>query len=152
MTWTFDIESVFAYCIVLKSKHLISKNVLSFLNIYSERIDHNVELVNMVFLFRAPSMAPVVSLSMKRYPYCLVLVGSRNGFERDFTIELNEIEGLMEGWLKCQISPLVKYRQNQNTQKNGSCCINVWVLVFFFFFCDTFFNAWCSWHSNIIIF
>ena len=24
----------------------------------------------------------------KLYPYCLVLVGSRNGFERDFTIEL----------------------------------------------------------------
>ena len=26
-------------------------------------------------------------LSKKLYPYCLVLVGSRNGFERDFTIE-----------------------------------------------------------------
>jgi len=40
--------------------------------------------------------APVVSLSKKLYPHCLVLVGSRNGFERDlqkqknacFTIEL----------------------------------------------------------------
>ena len=31
---------------------------------------------------------PVVSLSKKLYPYCLVLVGSRNGFERDITIEL----------------------------------------------------------------
>jgi len=30
------------------------------------------------------------------YPCCLVLVGSRNGFERDFTIELKYIEGLME--------------------------------------------------------
>ena len=29
-----------------------------------------------------------VSLSKKLYPCCLVLVGSRNGFERDFTIEL----------------------------------------------------------------
>jgi len=37
---------------------------------------------------RAPLKAPVVSLSNKLYPYCLVLVGSRNGFERDFTIEL----------------------------------------------------------------
>jgi len=27
-------------------------------------------------------------LSKKLYLYCLVLVGSRNGFERDFTIEL----------------------------------------------------------------
>ena len=43
---------------------------------------------------RAPSK--VVSLSKKLYPYCLVLVGSRNGFERDFTIELKEIKGLME--------------------------------------------------------
>ena len=31
---------------------------------------------------------PFVSLSKKLCPYCLVLVGSRNGFERDFTIEL----------------------------------------------------------------
>ena len=29
-----------------------------------------------------------VSLSKKLHPYCLVLVGSRNGFERDITIEL----------------------------------------------------------------
>ena len=32
--------------------------------------------------------ASVVSLSKKLYPYCLVLVGSRNGFERDVKIEL----------------------------------------------------------------
>ena len=45
---------------------------------------------------RAPSKAPVVSLSKKLYSNCLVLVGSRNGFEHDlhkqkyacFTIEL----------------------------------------------------------------
>ena len=37
-----------------------------------------------------------------------ILVGSRNGFERDFTIE---IEGLMEDRHKCKISSLVKYRQ-----------------------------------------
>ena len=37
---------------------------------------------------RSSSKAPVVSLSKKLYPYCLVLVGSRTGFERDFTIEL----------------------------------------------------------------
>ena len=33
-----------------------------------------------------------------------------NGFDRDFTIELNLSQGLMEDWRKCQISPLVKYR------------------------------------------
>ena len=37
---------------------------------------------------QAPSKSAVVSLSKKLYPCCLVLVGSRNGFERDFTIEL----------------------------------------------------------------
>ena len=61
------------------------------------------------------SKAPVVSLSKKLYPYCLVLVGSRNRFERGFTIKLKQIEGLMKDWLKCQLSPLVKYRQNKNT-------------------------------------
>jgi len=35
-------------------------------------------------------------LSKKLYPYCLVLFGSRNGFERDFTIELKSVECLME--------------------------------------------------------
>jgi len=35
-------------------------------------------------------------LSKTLYPYCLVLVDSRNGFERDFTIELKLIEGLVE--------------------------------------------------------
>jgi len=35
-------------------------------------------------------------LSNTLNPYSLVLVGSRNGFERDFTIELKEIEGLEE--------------------------------------------------------
>ena len=62
---------------------------------------------------RAPLKASVVSLTKKLYPNCLALVGSRNGFERDFTIELKLIEGLMEDWLKCQISSLVKYRQNR---------------------------------------
>jgi len=45
---------------------------------------------------RAPSKAPVESLSKKLYPYCLLLVGSRN--QRDFTIELRSFEGLMEDW------------------------------------------------------
>ena len=42
------------------------------------------------------------------YTHCLVLVGSRYGFERDFTIELKSIEGIVEDRLICQISPLVK--------------------------------------------
>ena len=36
-----------------------------------------------------------------------ILVGSRNGFERDFTIELTYIQGLVEDWLTCQTSLLV---------------------------------------------
>ena len=36
----------------------------------------------------SPVKAPVVSLNKTLYPYCLVLVGSRNRFERDFKIEL----------------------------------------------------------------
>jgi len=48
--------------------------------LHSARLTLNVEAVG--------SKAPVVSLSKKLNPYCLVLVGSRNGFERDFTIEL----------------------------------------------------------------
>ena len=36
----------------------------------------------------SPNKGPVVSLSKKLYPYCLVLVGLRNGFERDFTIKV----------------------------------------------------------------
>ena len=38
---------------------------------------------------------PIVSLNKKRYPYSLVLIASRNGFEREFTIKLSWIEGLM---------------------------------------------------------
>jgi len=33
--------------------------------------------------------APVVSLSKKLYSHCLVLVGSRNSLELEFTIKLN---------------------------------------------------------------
>jgi len=33
-------------------------------------------------------------LNKNMYPHCLILV--RNGFERDFTFELNAFEGLME--------------------------------------------------------
>ena len=45
---------------------------------------------------RVPTKPHVVSLSKKLYPYCLVLVGSRNGFKGEFTIELEYFEGLME--------------------------------------------------------
>ena len=60
-----------------------------------------------------PSKATVFFLSKKHYPHCLVLVGSRNGFECDFTIKLKYTEGLMDDLLKCQISRLGKYCQNQ---------------------------------------
>jgi len=47
-------------------------------------------------MFCTSSKARVVSLSKKLYYYCLVLVGSRNGLERDFKIEFKQIEDLME--------------------------------------------------------
>jgi len=47
------------------------------------RLTRDVEVLSL-----SPMKGPVVSLSKKLYPYCLVLVGSRNEFERDFTIEL----------------------------------------------------------------
>ena len=48
----------------------------------------HVWLVMLRSWIRAPSKAPVVSLINTLYPYCLVLVGSKNRFERDITIEL----------------------------------------------------------------
>jgi len=48
------------------------------------RLTRNVEVVD-----SSPIKGhPVVSLSKKLYPCCLVLVGSRTALERDFTIEL----------------------------------------------------------------
>jgi len=63
------------------------------------------------------SKAPAVSFSKKLYSYCLVLVGSRNGFEHDFTIfKLKHVKGsccfleqetlsllLSTGWFQEQI-------------------------------------------------
>ena len=56
------------------------------------------------------SKVPVVSLSKKPYPHCLVLVMSRNKLERDITIELNYIDNLIiiEDWLKCHKAPSVQ--------------------------------------------
>jgi len=44
---------------------------------------------------RALSKAPAVPfVPLKLYPYCLVLVGSRNGFERHITIILKKLRAL----------------------------------------------------------
>jgi len=48
---------------------------------------------------------PVISFIKNSYPHCLVLVGSRNGFERDFTIELKQIEGLIVDSNLCKKAP-----------------------------------------------
>ena len=47
------------------------------------RLTRNVEVVD-----SSPIKGTVVYLSKKLYPCCLVLVGSRNVFERNFTIDL----------------------------------------------------------------
>ena len=85
------------------------------------RSELHVWLVMWRSLVRPTSKAPVVSLSKELYLYCLELVDSRNGFERDITIEIKLIEGLMEDWLNCHISLFVKYRQLllwKHTSKN----------------------------------
>ena len=46
-------------------------------------LTRNVDVVG-----SSPINGPRCFLEQKRYPYCLVLFGSMNGFERDFTIEL----------------------------------------------------------------
>jgi len=56
----------------------------------------------------SPIKGPVVSLGKIFYLFYFVLVGSRNGFEHNFTIELIHFDGIMED------CPIVKYRQNQN--------------------------------------
>ena len=48
---------------------------------WDARLTRNMEIVG-----RAPSNAPVVSLSKKLYPYCIVLVGSRNGLAPSLNI------------------------------------------------------------------
>ena len=57
----------------------------------------------------SPVKDPRSLLEQETLPFCLELVCSGNEIERDFTIELKQIEGLMEDWLKWEISPLVKY-------------------------------------------
>ena len=44
------------------------------------RVSHAIDI--------PPSKAPIVSVSKNLYPHCLVVVGSRNRFEGDFTIAL----------------------------------------------------------------
>ena len=53
--------------------------------------------VKVIRLYRNRLVASLYHIK-NLYPHCLVLVGSRNGFKRDFTIELNEIEGLAVDW------------------------------------------------------
>ena len=71
--WYFDEYYYYATCIIFMS--LVSLTM----SIYQTRqVTHII----------AQSKAPIVFLSKKLYPYCSVLVGSRNEFERDFTIKL----------------------------------------------------------------
>ena len=46
--------------------------------------------------------------SILNNPHCLVLVGSRNWYERVFTIKLTQIEGIMVEWQLCHLCQLSK--------------------------------------------
>jgi len=69
---------------------------------------------------------PVVTLSKKFYPYCLVLVGSRNRFERNFTIKLKQIEGLMEDWLKMSNRPTCWISSKPMVQEPDNSTKKIW--------------------------
>jgi len=129
--------ALWAFCRTLFTLPMIWKKSL---NIYNQLKSNQFTLigivkerrhgtVRLVLISKLLVLSDVVSLSKKLYPYCLVLAGSRNGFEHDFTIVLNQIEGLMEDWLKCQIRPLVKYRQNPPKNTGTECSNNMrWLL------------------------
>jgi len=51
-------------------------------------IEHNIAEAYTCNIVKKAAPSKVVSLSKKLYPYYLILVGSRNRFERDFTIKL----------------------------------------------------------------
>ena len=57
-----------------------------------------------------------ISKSKKLYPYCLILVGSRNRFERDFTIELKYIVDLIYGIWTCMSNKPPRYISSKPNQ------------------------------------
>jgi len=57
--------------------------------------EHSYLIITVCLLNTSPFFISKFNLFIL-YPYCLVLVCSRNGFKHDFTIELKSIEGLME--------------------------------------------------------
>ena len=70
------------------------------------------------------SKATNVSLSKKLN--FLVLVSSRKRFERWFHSRNKIVEGLMEDWHACKISPLVRYRQSQVNLLSMNTCVFKW--------------------------
>ena len=77
--------------------------MLTLLNTTTTITDYEVEVVG-----SSPIKGPRCFLEQETLPL--------------FTIELKQSEGLMEDWLKCQISPIVKYRQNQNYDDDDDDC------------------------------
>ena len=65
-----------------------SRAVIRDFPVYSKSSEIAIEgrrgtVVSTSVSFSAMSLTPVVALSKKLYPHCLVLVCSRNGFKRD---------------------------------------------------------------------
>ena len=74
---------------------------------------------------RAPPKAPVVSLSKKLYSHCLVLIGSRNGFERDLHKQNNCLFHNRTK-IKNKINKKTKTKQQERReQQNPNCYIYV---------------------------
>ena len=78
-------------------KHDIPSLVITTVGVaqWVARLTRSVEVVG-----SSPFNDPVVSLSKKLYPYWLVLVGSRNGFERDFTYKAPDTASMKEVQVK----------------------------------------------------
>ena len=73
-------DSIFLKCqylIALICIFLCRQEIVAFKGLWVARLTRNVEV-----------LLPVSLSKKKLHPYCLVLVSSRNRFERDFTIEL----------------------------------------------------------------
>ena len=86
--WLFVLCSFFNFIINVLIYMPVCHNALTWFKSggveqWVARLTRNVE-----FEGSSPIKATVVSLSKKFYHCCLLLVGSRNGFKRDITIEL----------------------------------------------------------------
>ena len=88
---TDKISEVISHLVSVQSKSVALEGSCQYMVYRSVNLFNDIHLIN-ILLGRtsiiekhcsSPAKSPVVYLSKKPYSHCLVLVGSRNGFERD---------------------------------------------------------------------